>query len=303
MIQQRRAFITFPEVVGTSAPVDFSNQKKLEGVNIRFNVETFSPVGVTSRANIVIYNLNKSDLSALTTSSLSWLAKRAYIQLYAGYSDNCKCIFSGQISNAPPEGNPDIGLHITGISNVDWMAQTINLQKNEIEIIDLIDHVGKVTNTNILMPGWLRTSNEWLHKKIKNFSYTGTPMGLLKYISNSWGGFSFDKNTPYINIFNDQIYVWSAENKNATHLLVNENTGLIGYPRPTSAGVEVTVLMNPSIKVGDMIKLESKRIPLINGEYFVVSINHEGELRGNNWYTHLKCSHTSNWQKEVLENG
>lgn len=301
-MRKRQAFVTFPESIKNGQQVVGQRVKKLEGVNLRFNTNTFSPVGVTAQANITVYNLNKEDLGLLTTTSLSWIAKRAYIQLYAGYEDDCKCIFSGQISNAPPEGNPDIGLRITGISSVDWMAQSINIEKNNIKLVDLIDYAGSVTNTNVILPTWLRNSNKWLNKQLDSFSYTGTPMGLLRAVSDAMGGFSFNREVPLINIYNDQIYVWSVEKQNSTHLLINENTGMIGYPRPTSFGLEVTILMNPSVKVGDLIRLESKRIPLVNGDYFVVSINHEGELRGNDWYTNLTCSHTSNWQKGVIEN-
>lgn len=301
-MRKRRAFITFPESKGNT-PDLFGLQKKLDGLNISFSVSTFSPVGVASDAYISIYNLNRDDLGFLTTTVNSWIAKRNLIQLYAGYDDEVELLFSGQITNAPPKGNPDVSLDIRGLSSVDWMAQSINLQKSDMKVIDILDQVGTITGAAINMPSWLRNGNEWLNRKIEEFSYTGTPMGLLTKLSDMVGGFQFRQDAVNLTISNDQIYAWSAETKpNDPILLVSENTGMIGYPAPTAGGVEVSILLNPSIKAGDIIRLESHRIPLCNGDYRVVEVRHNGELRGNTWQTTLKCSHTANWQKGVIEN-
>ena len=48
-----------------------------------------------------------------------------------------------------------------------------------------------------------------------------------------------------------------------------------------------------------MIHLETERVPIINGDFFVSEITHEGELRGKNWFTTLKCAHTVNKTKGV----
>lgn len=302
-MKKRRAFITFPEKLGNT-PDLFNLQKKIEGVNIKFSVETFSPVGVASDAYISIYNLNRDDMGFLTTTVNSWIAKRNLIQLYAGYDDDVSLLYSGQIINAPPSGNPDVSVDVRGLSSVDWMGQTVSLKKDDLKVIDLLDYAGTITKSTVNMPAWLRNTNELLNRRIEHFSYTGTPMGLLNKISDMLGGFRFTPDAVNLSIQdNEQINVWSPQIKgNEQILLVSEDTGMIGYPSPYAGGIEVTVLLNPSIKAGDIIRVKSKRIPLCNGDYFVVSVKHQGELRGNMWQTTLKCSYTSSTQQQVVEN-
>lgn len=293
-MRKRRAYILFPTQTGRD-PGLFSTQKKIEGVNIRFSATSYSPVGVTADAQISIYNLNKEDLGFLTTTPNSLITKQNLIQLYAGYDDNVACIFSGMITDAPPTGNPDVSIDIRGLAGVSWMAQPVQVQKNNVTIANLIDTAGKNANIPVNIPAPLRNANEWLNKTLETFSYTGTSMGLIQKISAMMGGPNYNKNSINLSIHNDGLYAWSASDSKGSVLLIKEKTGMVGYPRPTAGGAEVTILLNPGIKAGDVVRIESNRIPLCNGDYFVVGIKHQGELRGNTWYTTLTCSFTSNW--------
>lgn len=301
-MRQRRAFISFPEQHGSGAEL-LLDQKALDGLNVRFSVKIYSQAGIPAQAYIDVYNLNRDDLQFLTTSAATWLNKRSLIQLYAGYDDDVRMLFSGQIMDAPPEGNPDVVLSVRGISGPEWMTQTIDVQKNNLRIIDLIDYCSSVMQYPVNMPDWLRKSNEWLNTQIDNFSYTGTPMDLLRKIQNMCGGFCIDSRGIVLSAYNDQIYVWapatSAENE-GNKLLVSKNTGMVGYPHPTGVGVDVKMLLNPNVKCGDMIHLESERVPICNGDYYITAITHEGELRADEWYTTLECAHATNFAQKVI---
>jgi hypothetical protein len=87
---------------------------------------------------------------------------------------------------------------------------------------------------------------------------------------------------------------------------------IIGIPQQTEMGVAFTVLLDPRVKVGDVVKLDytairqillnppapNQKIPLTrldaDGVYTVFHIRHEGDTRGLPWYTHLDCL-TANW--------
>jgi hypothetical protein len=94
--------------------------------------------------------------------------------------------------------------------------------------------------------------------------------------------------------------------------VISRNTGLIGVPEMTAQGLELRVLLNPSIRIGQLIQLQSNAInqyrygtdlasqannPLLarslktsaDGLYYVMSANHSGDTRGNDWYTDLTC--------------
>ncbi len=94
--------------------------------------------------------------------------------------------------------------------------------------------------------------------------------------------------------------------------LISSKTGLIGTPEQTQAGLNIRTLLNPAIKVGQLIQLDSPinqfRFGLdltatsttnaftalqnqVNsqGLYYVMVANHSGDTRGQNWYTDMVC--------------
>lgn len=298
-MKKRRAFISFPEQHGSDSNL-LASQKVIEGLNIGFNVKIYSQMGIPAEAYIDVYNLNREDMQFLTTSAATWLSQRSLIQLYVGYDEDVRCIFSGQIMDAPPEGFPDMALHIKGISGAEWMSQTIDIQKANLKVVDLLDYTSSVTKYPVNIPSWLRDSSEILNKKLENFSYTGTVWNLLDKIQEMSGGFDVSKKSIILSTYNDNTYVWTpAPEKQGKTLLINDKSGMVGVPHPTGVGVNIKMLLNPNINTGDVIYLESKRVPQCNGEYYVTAIQHEGELRGNNWFTTINCSHTANYTREV----
>lgn len=104
--------------------------------------------------------------------------------------------------------------------------------------------------------------------------------------------------------------------------VISVATGLIGVPEQTQQGINIKTLLNPSIKIGQLIQLNSQinqfrfnldlpsqtsntAIALQNqlapntsgstnpsdqqGLYYVMVANHTGDTRGQAWYTDLTC--------------
>lgn len=96
-------------------------------------------------------------------------------------------------------------------------------------------------------------------------------------------------------------------------VLVNTDTGMIGWPIQTQDGVEVTTLLNPLLAIGSTLKIDNKSIlqaqlsaaytgpnspnlqaqslPQLDhdGLYKVHVIEHMGDTRGNDWYSKMVC--------------
>ena len=96
-------------------------------------------------------------------------------------------------------------------------------------------------------------------------------------------------------------------------ILVSAQTGMIGVPEQTENGIDVRVLLNPSIKIGSLIQvqgtvsqfrqsltvgqsqvaqqgaLQTSLFLDVNGLYYVMSVDHEGDTRGQAWYSNLVC--------------
>ncbi len=94
--------------------------------------------------------------------------------------------------------------------------------------------------------------------------------------------------------------------------VITSQSGMIGLPEQTQNGIKLKVLLNPNIKVGQAVKLDNASIQQYrynlaqnqqaqnestsiynktdsDGLYYVMIADHNGDTRGNNWYTSLTC--------------
>ena len=99
-------------------------------------------------------------------------------------------------------------------------------------------------------------------------------------------------------------------------VVLTAQTGLIGMPEQTNDGVQVTCLLNPRIEVAGLVRIDNRSVnqlqqqngstlpsPAFNkyvglenlaqvatdGLYRVYVVEHEGDTRGQPWYSHLTC--------------
>lgn len=106
-------------------------------------------------------------------------------------------------------------------------------------------------------------------------------------------------------------------------VVLNAKTGLIGWPSNTPAGIEITCLLNPAIRLQGLVQINNKDINTTlpaqgsglpstanpngffgfpdtlhqqffatvadDGYYRVLVIEFEGDTRGNAWFCHLIC--------------
>lgn len=94
-------------------------------------------------------------------------------------------------------------------------------------------------------------------------------------------------------------------------IIIDSKSGMIGVPEATDQGVEVTILINPLVIVGQRVQINSADIvqttileqgypnyssvsyvasvPAGLGVYRVLVAEHDGDTRENEWYTHLTC--------------
>ena len=284
-MRKRVAYIEFPMENDKN-----TIEKRIDGLNIRFSTKVHSSVGAPSNAYIDVFNLNRTDMDYLATSASTYLKKQRFFRLYAGYEDDVNLVFSGQLLEALPEGNPDVILKIKGLSSLKWWGENMSVSKDNTNMLDLISTATEEMGYVLDVDDATRNS-ELLSRTKESYSYTGSPMGLLEDIEAEMGGVYADEKSIYVVPENETVHVYSPALVNYKKiLLINKNTGMIGIPAPTVAGCTVKILMNTSIRCGDMIELKSERIPSINGRYFVISLAHDGEVRGKNWYTTLNCA-------------
>lgn len=284
-MRKRVAYIEFPSEYDNN-----TIEKRIDGLNIRFSTKVYSSVGMPSNAYIDVFNLNRDDVDYLATSANTYLKRQRYFRLYAGYEDDVNLVFSGQILEALPEGNPDVVLKIKGLSSLKWWGETMSVSKDNTNMTDLLteatNQMGYVLDIDDNTRGC-----EFLTRNKESYSFTGSPMEMINDIQMSVGGVGTDDKSVYIVPENETIHVYSPHLVNYKKvLLINKNTGMVGIPAPTVSGCNVKILLNTSVRCGDAIEIKSERIPSINGRYFILSVAHDGEVRGKSWYTTLTCS-------------
>lgn len=93
---------------------------------------------------------------------------------------------------------------------------------------------------------------------------------------------------------------------------INASTGMIGIPEQTQNGIKVRTLLNPALKIGQVIRLNNASIQTYrrpislgatvqndtfdirnpinpDGLYYVMVADYYGDSRGDSWYSDLTC--------------
>lgn len=105
---------------------------------------------------------------------------------------------------------------------------------------------------------------------------------------------------------NGQIVIVPLQGfKPGAAVVLNANSGMIGWPEQTQEGIRVRCLLNPLLELGGRIKIDNASIlraqtpyqdprfvdtfPSIedDGLYRIILMEHSGDTRGTNWYTNI----------------
>lgn len=97
---------------------------------------------------------------------------------------------------------------------------------------------------------------------------------------------------------------------------LDPNSGLIGVPEQTEAGIAIKCLLNPRIKVGSFLHVNNSLIRTSqvkqgqtfygldkDGIYRVIKLTHKGDTRGQDWYTECDCITQSGVLPALVANG
>ena len=139
----------------------------------------------------------------------------------------------------------------------------------------------------------------------RGISYFGLTRDIIDQICSSVGAQAYTDHSGKINIFhpNDiKSYNMNAPNKEIIQL--TPQSGLIGMPTQQNLGIQFQCLLNPQITLGCQAQISGTYVeqatyqvagqggnsspPLglsYDGIYFVISVEHQGDSRGQDWYT------------------
>ena len=263
-----------------------SGDKEIHNISIRGRItRKMSETGST--AKISIANLSREDVEYLTTYTSPYVdqSKKKRINVFAGYeSTGVGMIFSGDIYSALPEGLPDTWLNIEAKTEYFNQQNIITLAQGRMNTKSLASVAANQLGVNLV---W-RSKSE---KFIDAFNFTGAKAKLLNRINKLDNFHAYiDNNTLYVVDKDEQPPEesnTSTTKKPGYVKVINGDSGLIGLPQPDEYGVKIKVLLDPSVNLADWFKLESKRLPIVNGFYQVYEMTYDFATREPQYYLEI----------------
>lgn len=263
------------------------------GLNVTFDVPYTGTGIVPNNASFTITNLNRQDMYEIVTNTARFIERRRNIKCFAGYADNVKQIFGGQIFQSNPVDIPDTTVHISAISNIlDMGNHIMNKSFVDIKFYDLIvDAATECGYKDLYISEGVRQSQILQTSAGKNWSCTGSAFEYLRRVEEDLAiQVNQAQDALAFIVANDVLYVgWQNEPYPASIPVISAKSGLIGIPTPTEAGINLQVLMDVSLSPLQTIYVQSEHLPLYNGKYNIINIRHHGSLRGRDWYSDLEC--------------
>ncbi|EBL3323370.1 hypothetical protein D4T62_10515 [Salmonella enterica subsp. enterica] len=227
-----------------------------------------------NRARISVYNLNPTHRNLITARQYTKIA----LSVGYGSQDACRLLYSGQITKP-----------ITERDGVDFITV--------MECDDgATDYRGAFMNVTLAAGS---THSDVVNQCIKSMSNVEPGVvGIDSDVTLTRGRTCYGKTYRFLSQVADHHSAeWSVQNGQLLMLqadyclpgdavVLSESSGMINSPRVTNGGLEVSCLLNPSIQVGGLIRVDS----IVNdydGDYKVTSVRSEGDSHGDAWNSDL----------------
>lgn len=185
-------------------------------------------------------------------------------------------LFVGDIESAEPGPPPDVDLIIK--------AKTGSAQKGVIAAIDgqglsrLQTIAQQVASRMDLSLNFQATD-----KNIGNFSFTGPQSQLVNKLQEAGGVRAFIDDAELI--VKDAGKALSGKVR-----ILNSNSGLVGLPKITEKGVQVTYLIDGESALGGLLRLDSKFNPAASGDYTIDQLKFDIATHEDPFYYVATCS-------------
>ena len=277
---------------------------EITNLNIKFEVtKTSDNKDKKNGAKVKIYNLSEDRRRRLEEDYV-------YVSLSVGYSDSdLHLLFAGQVVNVL-NTDKEIGKFYTKRDGTNLVT--------ELEIDELFTNLNYSTLSTLVPEG--KTVKDVLLSIVKDipevtrhemngqainrqvidgFPLSGSPRQNLDKLSKEYNlEWQIDNGVLYIA---DVGGTYSDRTDNVP--LISQMSGLVERPefispdskrnrgkkkdKVTKKTLKLKILLNPTLIAGSVIKLDFEDL---TGYYKIDEVKHEGEYRGNTWYSTLHCT-------------
>jgi hypothetical protein len=257
-----------------------SNTLVLEGLRMSATVQGVARL--STQADIRVWGMKREDMNALT---VAWanppIVRDHVVILEANTGDGFTQVFKGTILEAQPDyqNAPNVAFHLAAITGY---FQKINAAPptsypDAADIIDVVGDLASKMGFTAIIAGNVN-------------AFLSSP-----YLSGTY----WDQLQQACQAANCDFYVQGdtilvtkqgLPRTQQPTVVLNQNSGLIGYPSYERAGLNVQCLFDPAIVNGSPVDIESV-VPSATGRWYPYSVEHnlECNLPGGAWFTQMYC--------------
>jgi hypothetical protein len=209
-----------------------------------------------NECEVVIYNLTAAQRNYLLTQTSPFAQPRTakLMTLDVGReSYGTFRLFQGNVIASAPTQPPDIGVVLRALTGAFALGNI--LPQNQPQVSKLSTIAKSVADANNCSLNFYATD-----KNINNFSYSGATQNQVDKLTQCGGVNAF--------INNGSLTV-TDQNQSVPGgpFPINAGTGMVGIPEADESGVNVRVMIDPAIKLGASVTIESKLNQAVNGTY------------------------------------
>ena len=185
-------------------------------------------------------------------------------------------IFIGDIVSAEPSSPPDVDVIIKAKTQSAQAGNVVAIASGPISKLSAIsqrvaDEIG------------LGLDFQALDKNISNFSYTGAALKMVNLLQDSGGVRAFiDDETLIVKNYG---YALAGRIR-----ILGADTGMVGIPKATEKGLDVTFLIDSESLLGGMIRLDSKMNKSLNGDYVIDQLKFDVASHEDPFFYSATCS-------------
>ena len=185
-------------------------------------------------------------------------------------------LFIGDITSAEPGPPPDVDLVIKAKTE---NAQAMNVAAVSFGATSQLSSIAQQTAKEIGV-GLLFEAAE---KSIANWSFTGPALKLVRRLEEMGNVRAF--------IDDDLLIVKDMGSviRGAVRVL-NLNSGLVGIPKATEKGLDVTFLIDRETRLGGMLRLDSRMNKVLNGDYSIDQLKFDVATHEDPFFYQAQCT-------------
>ena len=228
-----------------------------------------------AEADVTILNLNMNTRENLYFDRYNFAGYRTF-EIYLGYGGQLSLCFKGNIMECySVRKGVNFETHINAWDGgaffvSGWNSRSYNNSDPSKQIAAL---QGEVADSKVLVGKVSERLDNDIDQIIRPTAYYDKTYDNIKNIA----GDNYDTF-----VENEKLYVMRKdEARDGAVTLISAETGLIETPRKQEYTLEVTMMLEPRLQVGQMAELQSITAPRFNGTYKIIGVDHNATISEN----------------------